>query len=78
MEQLQALCESYGCSLLDIAMGWLAQPPGSEQRDRRRNHDIEQLEQNVKAGEWRPDRAQREAIDKITAPVQQQFGPARR
>jgi aryl-alcohol dehydrogenase-like predicted oxidoreductase len=37
-----------------------------------------QLEQNVKAGEWRGSEAELAEIDEITAPPVESFGPPRR
>lgn len=77
VEKLQSLCREFGCSLLEMAMGWLAHQPavGSVIAG---VTSLEQLEQNVAAGQWRPDHAQRKAIDDLTKPVEPGFGPARR
>lgn len=64
--KLQALCDSYGHSMLDMAVGWLlsrgyvASVIAGATR-------AEQLEQNAKAAAWRPNAEEAAKIDEITA-----------
>ncbi len=67
VELLQGLCEKYGHSMLEMAIGWLLSKPvvasvisGATKP--------EQLEQNVKAGAWRPSAEELQNIDEITPP----------
>jgi aryl-alcohol dehydrogenase-like predicted oxidoreductase len=66
-EQLQALCEAHGHTMLEMAFGWLLANPvvasviaGATKP--------EQLEQNVKAGLWRPSAEEMLKINDITPP----------
>jgi aryl-alcohol dehydrogenase-like predicted oxidoreductase len=77
VDALNELCQRYDHSLLDMAMGWLASRPivtsviaGVT--------STTQLEQNVKAGEWRATDVELAEIDEITAPPVETFGPPQR
>jgi aryl-alcohol dehydrogenase-like predicted oxidoreductase len=74
VEALSELCTRYDHSLLDLSMGWLASRPTVASVIAGVT-TIEQLEQNVKAGQWRGSEAELAEVDEITAPVQQRFGP---
>jgi aryl-alcohol dehydrogenase-like predicted oxidoreductase len=74
VEALNLLCDRYEHSLLDLAMGWLTS----------RTHvssviagvtSVEQLEQNVRAGLWRGEAEELQAIDALTALPDERFGP---
>ena len=67
VEQLQALCDHFGHSMLDMAVGWLLSKPyvGSVIAGATKP---EQLEQNVKAALWRPSVEEMQKIDEITPP----------
>jgi aryl-alcohol dehydrogenase-like predicted oxidoreductase len=67
VEKLQALCDQYGHSMLELAMGWLLARPvvasviaGATKP--------EQLEQNVKAGAFRPSAEEMAKVDEISPP----------
>jgi aryl-alcohol dehydrogenase-like predicted oxidoreductase len=77
VEALNELCARYDHSLLDLAMGWLASQPGVASVIAGVT-TCEQLEQNVKAGEWRGSAIELAEIDEITAPPVESFGPPRR
>lgn len=77
VESLTAICERYEHSLLDMAMGWLASRPTVSSVIAGVT-SAAQLEQNVKAGMWRPDADELVEIDEITAPPIERFGPPRR
>ncbi|RMF71685.1 MAG: aldo/keto reductase, partial [Planctomycetota bacterium] len=76
-EALRELAEARGCTLLDLAIGWLASRPqvGSVIAG---VTSVQQLEQNVAAAQWRPTAEDEAAIDEITAPEEPRYGPARR
>ena len=70
--KLQSLCDMYGHSMLDVAVGWLLSRPyvasviaGATK--------AEQLEQNVKAAAWRPGAEEAGKIEEITAPPKPMF-----
>ncbi|MSO97957.1 MAG: aldo/keto reductase [Rhodospirillaceae bacterium] len=67
IEPLQALCAQYGHSMLDMAMGWLLSKPYVSSVIAGATKP-EQLEQNVKAGEWRPSPEEAAKIDEISPP----------
>jgi aryl-alcohol dehydrogenase-like predicted oxidoreductase len=77
VEALNELCARYDHSLLDMAMGWLASQPAISSVIAGVT-TCAQLEQNVKAGEWRGSEAELAEIDEITAPPVESFGPPRR
>lgn len=77
VEVLNELCRRYDHSLLDMAMGWLASRPAVASVIAGVT-STGQLEQNVKAGEWRATDAELAEIDEITAPPIETFGPPRR
>lgn len=77
VEALNELCARYDHSLLDMAMGWLASQPAVASVIAGVT-TCEQLEQNVKAGQWRGSDAELAEIDEITAPPQETFGPPRK
>lgn len=77
VDALQSLCDRYDHSLLDMAMGWLASRPSVASVIAGVTSPA-QLDQNVAAGEWRPGAEELAAIDEITAPPVESFGPARR
>jgi aryl-alcohol dehydrogenase-like predicted oxidoreductase len=58
-------------------MGWLASQPAVASVIAGVT-TCEQLEQNVKAGEWRGSDIELAEIDEITAPPVESFGPPRR
>ncbi|UCG71584.1 MAG: aldo/keto reductase [Chromatiales bacterium] len=76
VEALKEVCQRYDHSLLDLAMGWLASRPQVSSVIAGVTSPT-QLEQNVKAGEWRPGSQELEEIDEITALPAERFGPAR-
>jgi len=65
VEQLHDLAEKSGCSILEIAFGWLLSKPyiGSVIAGATKP---EQIEQNAKAASWRPTADLAKAIDAIT------------
>lgn len=67
VEKLQDLAAASGCSILDVAFGWLLSRPyiGSVIAGATRP---EQVEQNIKAAGWRPSEEQAKEIDAITPP----------
>jgi len=77
VEALNELCARYDHSLLDMSMGWLASQPAVASVIAGVT-TCEQLEQNVKAGEWRGSDIELAEIDEITAPPVESFGPPRR
>ena len=77
VEALNELCARYDHSLLDMAMGWLASQPAVSSVIAGVT-TCAQLEQNVKAGEWRGSEAELAEIDEITAPPVESVGPPRR
>jgi aryl-alcohol dehydrogenase-like predicted oxidoreductase len=77
VEALNELCTRYDHSLLDLAMGWLASQPAVASVIAGVT-TCAQLEQNVKAGEWRGSDIELAEIDEITAPPVESFGPPRR
>jgi aryl-alcohol dehydrogenase-like predicted oxidoreductase len=77
VEALIELCEQYDHSLLDMGIGWLASRPAVSSVIAGVT-SISQLEQNVTAGQWEPSAEEAAAIDEITAPPQESFGPPRR
>jgi aryl-alcohol dehydrogenase-like predicted oxidoreductase len=74
VEALSVLCTRYEHSLLDMAVGWLASRPvvGSVIAG---VTTVEQLEQNVRAGQWRAAESELAEIDEITEPPKQRMGP---
>ena len=77
VEALQEVCSRYDHSLLDMAIGWLASRPAVSSVIAGVTSP-QQLEKNVKAGEWRPTDEELAEIDEITALPQESFGPPRR
>jgi aryl-alcohol dehydrogenase-like predicted oxidoreductase len=77
VEALNAVCDRYDHSLLDMAIGWLASRPVVSSVIAGVTSP-RQLEQNVAAGMWRPTDEELAEIDEITAPPQESFGPPRR
>ncbi|MDX2142853.1 MAG: aldo/keto reductase [Rhodospirillaceae bacterium] len=67
VEQLQALCTQYGHTMLEMAVGWLLSKPYVSSVIAGATKP-EQLEQNVKAGAWRPSAEEAQKIDEITPP----------
>jgi aryl-alcohol dehydrogenase-like predicted oxidoreductase len=72
--RLNELCEQYGHTLLELAIGWLASRPIVSSVIAGVT-TIGQLEQNVAAANWRPSAAEAAAIDRICAPPAALFGP---
>lgn len=66
-EQLQGLCAKYGHSMLEMAIGWLLSRPAVSSVIAGATR-AEQLEQNVKAGTWRPSAEEQRDIDMVTPP----------
>ena len=77
VEALNEICKRYDHSLLDMAMGWLASRPAVASVIAGVT-TVGQIEQNVKAGEWRASEAELAEIDEVTAPPVERFGPPRR
>jgi aryl-alcohol dehydrogenase-like predicted oxidoreductase len=77
VEALNEVCARYDHSLLDLAMGWLASQPAVASVIAGVT-TCKQLEQNVKAGEWRGSEIELAEIEEITAPPVESFGPPRR
>ena len=77
VEALNEVCAQYDHSLLDMAIGWLASRPVVSSVIAGVTSP-QQLEQNVKAGLWRPTDEELAEIDEITAPPQESFGPPAR
>ena len=77
VEALQEVCSRFDHSLLDMAIGWLASRPAVSSVIAGVTSP-QQLEENVKAGAWRPTDEELAEIDEITAPPQESFGPPRR
>jgi aryl-alcohol dehydrogenase-like predicted oxidoreductase len=77
VEALIVLCEQYEHSLLDMAVGWLADRPHVSSVIAGVTTTA-QLEQNVAAALWKPSPEEEVAIDEITAPPQERFGPPQR
>jgi aryl-alcohol dehydrogenase-like predicted oxidoreductase len=67
VEQLQVLCEQFGHTMLEMAFGWLLSKPVVSSVIAGATKP-EQLEQNVKAGAWRPTSDEAQKIDEITPP----------
>lgn len=77
LEQLQTLCQRYGHSLLELAIGWLASRPWVSSVIAGVTSTA-QLEQNVAAGAWRPSAEELAEIDRISPPPESGFpGPRR-
>lgn len=75
--RLSALCERYGHSLLQLAMGWLAGRPAVSSVIAGVT-TVAQLEQNVTAAAWRACAEELAEIDKICPPPEGAFpGPRR-
>ena len=74
VEQLRELCSRHDHSLLDLAMGWLAARP-SVASVIAGVTSVEQLEQNVKAGLFRPSNDQLAEVDEISPPPGDGLGP---
>ena len=66
VEKLEAFASSRGRTLLDVAFGWLAAKPAIASVIAGATKP-EQLEQNVKAVEWKPTADEMAEIDKISA-----------
>jgi aryl-alcohol dehydrogenase-like predicted oxidoreductase len=66
-EKLQELCTEAGCTLLDLAFGWLLGKPYVPSVIAGATRP-EQLEANVKAAAWRPTAEQLARIDGISPP----------
>jgi len=77
VEALQAVCDRYDHSLLELAMGWLARRPAVSSVIAGVTSTA-QLEQNIRAVQWRPGDEELAEIDEITAPPVERFGPPRR
>ena len=77
VEALNELCARHDHSLLEMAMGWLASRPAVSSVIAGAT-SCEQLEQNVKAGQWRGSEPELAEIDEITAPPAETFGPPRK
>ena len=77
VEALREVCDRYDHALLDMAMGWLASRPTVSSVIAGVT-STQQLEQNVKAGLWRPTDTELAEIDEITAPPVESFGPPAR
>jgi aryl-alcohol dehydrogenase-like predicted oxidoreductase len=77
VDALLALCDRYDHSLLEMAMGWLVSRPAVSSVIAGVT-STRQLEQNVAAAQWRPVDEELAAIDEITAPPVERFGPPRR
>ena len=77
VEALRKLCDRYDHSLLDLAMGWLAGRPQVSSVIAGVT-SVQQLEQNVQAGEWRAGKEELQEIDEITVLPPETFGPRRR
>lgn len=71
---LMTLCDEQGCTLLELAMGWLVTRPwvGSVIAG---VTTLAQLEQNVAAGQFRPGVELAAAVDKISPPPPLPMGP---
>jgi aryl-alcohol dehydrogenase-like predicted oxidoreductase len=67
VEKLEALAAKAGCSLLDMAMGWLLSRPMLSSVIAGATKP-EQVEANIKAAEWRPTAEVNAAIDAVTKP----------
>jgi aryl-alcohol dehydrogenase-like predicted oxidoreductase len=75
--RLSELCERYGHSLLQLAMGWLAGRPAVSSIIAGVT-TVAQLEQNVTAAEWRASAGELAEIDRICPPPEGGFpGPRR-
>ncbi|MCC5794941.1 MAG: aldo/keto reductase [Chromatiales bacterium] len=74
VRQLDALCAEHGCTLLELAMGWLAgrRYVGSVIAG---VTSIAQLEANVAAGAFRPGPELLAAVDKVSPPPPVPMGP---
>lgn len=68
IDALQGIADEAGVSLLDVAIGGLADRPGVGSVIAGISRP-EQVAQNVSAAQWRPDAAARDAIDRLVAPA---------
>jgi aryl-alcohol dehydrogenase-like predicted oxidoreductase len=66
VERLDAFCATSGCSLLELAFGWLLQQPAVASVIAGATTP-EQVEANVRAAMWTPTREDMDEIDRITA-----------
>ena len=66
VERLDALCAARGCSLLEVALGWLLHRPAVASVIAGATTP-EQVEANVRAAAWAPPREDMDEIDRITA-----------
>jgi aryl-alcohol dehydrogenase-like predicted oxidoreductase len=66
LERLDAFCAARGCSLLELAFGWLLQQPAVASVIAGATTP-EQVEANVRAAMWAPTREDMDEIDRITA-----------
>lgn len=76
VEQLQAVCEAHGHSLLEMAFGWLLSKPYVPSVIAGATKPA-QLIANAKAANWRPTEEILEAIDRISPPPAQALPPPR-
>jgi aryl-alcohol dehydrogenase-like predicted oxidoreductase len=67
VEQLQALCDKFDHTMLDMAVGWLLSKPVVASVIAGATRP-EQLEQNVKAAAWRPSAEESREIDAVSPP----------
>lgn len=65
--KLEALCESYGHSLLDLAIGWLADNPSVSSVIAGATK-VSQIKSNVKAADFRPSEEEKQEIDSVSPP----------
>jgi aryl-alcohol dehydrogenase-like predicted oxidoreductase len=65
VEKLEAFAQSGGHTMLDLAIGWLASQPAVSSVIAGATKP-EQLEQNVKAAEWRLSRDEQAEVDRLT------------
>jgi aryl-alcohol dehydrogenase-like predicted oxidoreductase len=66
VERLRAFCAARGCSLLELAFGWLLHRPAVASVIAGATTP-EQVEANVRAASWAPSREDMDEIDRITA-----------
>lgn len=76
VEQLQMICDQYGHSLLDMAIGWLADNPNVSSVIAGATKPA-QIKGNAKAAEFRPTLEEKQAIDEITRPTKTGGMPGR-
>ena len=68
VEQLESVCESYGHSLLDLAIGWLLDNPNVSSVIAGATK-TSQIKNNVKAANFRPTEEENQEIDTIISPA---------